>query len=398
MRKHAAALATGVVSACPSAYAPTVRIATRALAAAPAFGRVYAYCRRYNVWPDPVLSVPRMAPIAAFAHLPLPNLPTDAALAEWLALPQEALSYYADPRGRHEAHEETAVNHYHYHLLAKSTGGVRLIEAPKQRLKTFQRRILRGILAHVPPHRDAFGFVRGRNCLDAAQRHANEEVVICLDIRHFFPSVRAMRIFGLFGSLGYPEAVARSLTGLCTSRTPTRILGRLPLADRALFSESHLPQGAPTSPALANLTAYRLDCRLAGLAHRLDAQFSRYADDITFSGARSIAPMVLQTADFILRDEGFAPHPHKTRIMSQGTRQTVTGVVVNKHVNTSRANFDRLKAVVHALGKPGDARLDDPATLPRLLGEIGWVEAVNPARGAKLRHLLAVSLSKRRPT
>ncbi|WP_341365449.1 reverse transcriptase family protein [Yoonia sp. BS5-3] len=329
-----------------------------------------------------------MAAVPPFTGLNIPQLATSAALADWLAVPVDALDYYADPSGRHEEHGETAVNHYHYNLLAKKRGGHRLIEAPKQRLKTLQRQILRGILDHVPVHDAAFGFVRGRNCLDAAARHAGEEMVICYDLQNFFPSIRGARILGIFRSLGYPQAVARQLTGLCTTRTPSRIVRRMEQNERLDYCETHLPQGAPTSPALANLVAYRLDLRLAALGSGLGAQYSRYADDLTFSGGRGISGTLLHLVPQILIDEGFVMQAGKKRLMSQATRQLVTGIVVNQHVNTPRKVFDQLKAVIHACGQPDDLRLQDTAFLSRLLGQIGWVETVNPSRGHKLRRLL----------
>ena len=388
MRKHAQMLAEDVYAACRGAYAPPPRVAATALSDAYGFGWIYGYCRRYNRWPDSDLTPPRMAPVAAFADLPLPPMATLDDLADWLGLPVERLNYYADPSGRHETHGETAINHYHYNLLPKRGGGVRLIEAPKQRHKALQRRILRGVLDHVPAHPDAFGFVRGRNCLDAAARHAGEEVVIGLDVQNFFPGINGGRVLGLFRSLGYPHAVARCLTGLCTTRTPARVLVRLPAEQKILYQSVHLPQGAPSSPALANLVAFGLDTRLSALARSVGAHYSRYADDISFSGDKGIAGVLLHMAGDILRDEGFTPHPGKTRVMGAGGRQTVTGVVVNRHLNVTRQRFDRLKAVIHACGKPEDTRLQDPGFRASLLGEIGWVAAVNPARGAKLYALL----------
>ena len=388
MRKHAQTVAKAVHAACPGSYAPIPRVAATILADAHCFGRVYGYCRRYNLWPAPDLTPPRMAPVAAFADLPLPSLATLDDLADWLGLPLERLTYQADPSGRHETHGETAINHYHYNLLPKRGGGVRLIEAPKQRHKALQRRILRGILDRVPAHPDAFGFVRGRNCLDAAARHAGEEVVIGLDVQNFFPAMNGGRVFGVFRSLGYPQAVARCLTGLCTTRTPARVLARLPAEQEVLYQAVHLPQGAPTSPALANLVAFGLDIRLSALARSVGAQYSRYADDISFSGDRGIAGILLHMAVEILREEGFTPHPNKTRIMGAGGRQTVTGVVVNRHLNVTRQRFDRLKAVIHACGKPNDMRLQDPGFRANLLGQMAWVAAVNPRRGAKLYGLL----------
>ncbi|MEM6304736.1 MAG: hypothetical protein AAF744_08455 [Pseudomonadota bacterium] len=93
--------------------------------------------------------------------------------------------------------------------------------------------------------------------------------------RIFFPSILRTRVFALFRRLGYPEAVARHLACLTTTVTPARLRARMPFAQAQALASPHLPQGAPSSPALANLVSYGLDCRLAGLADALDAHFSR---------------------------------------------------------------------------------------------------------------------------
>lgn len=387
-RRLAPRIASELVTAAPGPYAPTARITRAVLQRCESFERLYRWCNRNDIWPAPDLSRPSMAPVAAFARLDLPGLATQKALADWLLLPPERLDYLSDPASRHERHGDFAVNHYAYVLHRKTHGGLRLVEAPKPTLKSLQRQILRGILNRVPPHDDAFGFVRGRNCRGAARRHAGEQVVICFDLKDFFPSIGAGRVFGLFRCLGYPQPVARHLTGLCTNTSPSRITDRLPPPDRPMYRRPHLPQGAPCSPALANLAAFGLDRRLSGLARSLGAGFSRYADDLAFSGDRDIAAPLLRLVPDIIRDEGFVPNPAKTRVMSETTRQQVTGVVVNRHLNVPRARYDRLKSAIHAC-RQGAA----PDRLAEIEGEIAWVEAVNPPRGAKLRRLLTRALS-----
>ena len=271
---------------------------------------------------------------------------------------------------------------------------MRIIEAPKQILKSLQRAILRGIVERIPDHGSAYGFVPGRNCLDAAQQHVGEPVVVRFDLQDFFPSIHAGRVLGLFRSLGYPQAVASYLTGFCVTRTPAWVLERLPVTDRAAYRETHLPQGSPVSPALANKLAFALDRRLSALARRSEATYTRYADDLTFSGERRITKILLQAVPEIVREEGFRLNHEKTRVMRATSRQTVTGVVVNDRMNVSRPAFDRLKAIIHACGKPGDARLHDASFRAQLLGQIGWIEQVNPHRGHKLRCLLEAAYER----
>ena len=128
-----------------------------------------------------------------------------------------------------------------------------------------------------------------------AASHSGQFVVIRLDLEDFFSSITASRIYGIFRTAGYPEAVAHALTGLSTNVVPTAFWGSLPRPRRVPSDQAHhrlgrklatphLPQGAPTSPALANLAAFKLDRRLTGLAASLEINYTRYADDLTFSG------------------------------------------------------------------------------------------------------------------
>ena len=150
----------------------------------------------------------------------------------------------------------------------------------------------------------------------------------------------------------------------------------------------HLPQGAPTSPALANLAAFSLDRRLTGLAAAVGARYTRYADDLVLSSDRRLRTPEAMIAE-IAADEGFRVNAAKTRVMGRGQRQTVTGVVVNAHPNVPRAEYDTLKAILHRAALDGPAGLDPS----HLLGRIAWIESLNPARGAKLRARFATITS-----
>jgi hypothetical protein len=211
-----------------------------------------------------------------------------------------------------------------------------------------------------------------------------------LDLCDFFPSVRGARVRQLFQTAGYPVLVARALAGLCTNVVPPDVWSEgTPVSVRQRFRSPHLPQGAPTSPALANLCAYRLDCRLAGLARKAGATYTRYADDLAFSfDDSSSGERFLWHASQLALEEGFAVNFRKLRQVTQAGRQRLAGVVVNSHLNVARPQFDRLKAVLH------NCRIKGPSTQNRdgslhfreaLLGQISWVSMLNPHRGSKLR-------------
>jgi hypothetical protein len=346
-----------------------------------------------------VLDAPRFAPMKPFANLRIPALATLGELAEWLGQSPDQLDWLADQRRGHGRAAKPPLQHYRYAFVGKRAGELRLIEAPKPRLKAIQRRILHEILSTIPVHSCANGFVAGRSCLSGAQVHAGESVVATFDLAEFFPSVGLARIHGIFRSLGYPWAVARRLAGLCTTVTPADVFRRAPDSQcpnpglQALYGVPHLPQGAPTSPALTNLLAWTLDRRLHGLARAAGANYTRYADDLAFSGDADFANRLCafhKTVETILNEEGFSLNATKTRIMPRSTRQRITGIVVNEHCNIGRAEFDTLKAILHncvRTGPDGQNRAGVPDFRSHLAGRIAWVEQINPHRGAKLRVL-----------
>jgi hypothetical protein len=391
-------LVADVLDAASAGYPPSPVVLTRRLLESQYFERAAAVVLRQQIPPPLVLDPPAFAPAPAFAAMHPPRLEAPGDVAAWLGLPMTRLDWLADGKRQHGRTNIPILQHYHYRFSPKRSGGPpRLIEAPKAQLKAIQRRILTEILDLTPPHPDAHGFVRGRSCISGAHVHAGEHIVICADLKDFFPSISARRIHGLFRSFGYPTAVARLLTGLCTTCTPQSVFERLPKEQRhdwrarKMLGVPHLAQGAPTSPALANLCAWRFDQRCAGLARALGGRYTCYADDLTFSGDASFARRtraLLAALGEIAVEEGFALNAAKTRIMRRSGAQRVTGVVVNEHVNVSRASYDELKAILHncCTRGPGAENRERRADFrAHLDGRIGWVEQVNPARGAKPR-------------
>src|SRR5262249_33810264 len=155
----------------------------------------------------------------------------------------------------------------------------------------------------------------------------------------------------------------------------------------------HLPQGAPTSPAVANLVAFRLDRRLQGLAESFGASYTRYADDLAFSGPRSLgrtSSSLVRLVSTIARVEGFRVNTTKTRVRSAGQRQRLGGIVVNERPNLARDELDRLRAMLHEAVRRGPEvanREQRPDFRSHLLGRIAWAESVNAARAEKLHSM-----------
>jgi RNA-directed DNA polymerase len=146
-----------------------------------------------------------------------------------------------------------------------------------------------------------------------------------------------------------------------------------------------------TSPALANLCSYRLDCRLNGLAQSAGGAYTRYADDLAFSGGESFDRCVERFATHvavILREEGFTVHHRKTRIMRQSVRQHLAGLVTNQRLNVRRMDFDRLKAILTNCVRHGPGaqnREAHPYFREHLEGRIGFIESINLGKGRGLR-------------
>jgi RNA-directed DNA polymerase len=337
---------------------------------------------------------------------PIADIASVPALAERLELSDGQLAWLADVRSLERTVSREQLRNYRYRALPRQGGVPRVIEAPKARLKEIQRWVLREVLDQIPPHEAAHGFTRRRSAITHARLHTGQPAVLRLDLKDFFASVPAGRVYGIFRTLGYSPSVCHVLTGLTTNTVPEFVWQLIASAtpQRAVqarfwlgrqLATPHLPQGAPTSPALANLAAFRLDRRLVGLAAASGLRYSRYADDLTFSGPARLHRRRSQfesIATTIVRAEGFAVNEAKSTTQSAAGRQTVCGVVVNVRPNIRRTEYDRLKAILHNAGAHGPASQNHDGVADfkaHLRGRISWVHSLNPARGDKLRELLA---------
>jgi len=381
-------LVEAVLLAYPRAPADRPRELRRFLAGLPATPRTAvrrAFIRHRLVVPTRVVRMRWGAP----------GIDDLAGLAAFLGLGPDALDWFADRREINRHARDERLRHYRYVWLPH-----RLIEAPKPRLLALQRHVLDHILSVVPVHDGVHGFVPGRGTHSFARLHAGRAVLVSLDLRAFFSGVTAARIYGLFRGIGYPEPVAHALTALTTTRTPAHVLRAAPdpyLA--ALLRQPHLPQGAPTSPALANLCAFRLDRRLSGLAGRFGLTYARYADDLAFSGdlrAGRVDRLVALVAQIAV-EEGFRIHPGKTRARRRSQRQSLTGLVVNERPAVPREDYDRLRAILHhaAVHGLGEANRDGhPDFAAHLAGRVAWMSHRHPSRAAKLGRLLDQALGQ----
>lgn len=314
--------------------------------------------------------------------LPVLRTAADVARAAGVGVPELRFLSYARTTSR--------ISHYRRFAIPKKAGGVRVISAPMPRLKRLQRWLLDSVLSHVEVHDAAHGFREGRSIVSNAKAHVGARVVVNMDLSDFFPGVLFPRVKGMFRALGYGDFVASVLALVATEPNMQTVLldGR---TFHVAEGPRRLPQGAPTSPAVTNVLCRRLDRRLFLAARKLGFVYTRYADDLTFSAhddasARRSGQLLAQ-ARFIVEEEGFRPHPKKTRVLRRGRRQEVTGIVVNDGLGVEREKLRRFRALLHAIratGIEGKSWGDSPDVLASARGFASYVAMVSPEKGRAL--------------
>jgi RNA-directed DNA polymerase len=321
--------------------------------------------------------------LAALERAGLPELSTPAELAEALGLSVSRLRWLA-------FHAEAATRvHYVTFQVPKKSGGTRTLSAPHRTLASAQRWILDRIVSPLAAEPEAHGFLHGRSILTNATPHAGKSVVVNMDLENFFPSVGYRRVRSVFRRLGYSPSVATILALLCTE-CPRRQVVYDGTTYHVATAPRGLPQGASTSPGLSNQVARRLDRRLAGLARKLGATYTRYADDLTFSGDQTLDAKVgylMARVRHLAQEEGFAVNEAKSRVLRRNAAQVVTGLVVNDRPGVPRDEVRRLRAILHRArleGLDAQNRQGHPNFRAWLRGKIAYVSMARPEVGARL--------------
>lgn len=238
--------------------------------------------------------------------------------------------------------------------IRKKSGKHRTIHAPSKGLKEFQKALNIIIQCVYKPHENAFGFTPNKSIVDNASKHVGKNYVYNIDLKDFFPSIDASRVWGRLKvkpfNLGTSEnrkQIANMIKAICCSSMDVE---RFIDPDWEKVKRSVLPQGAPTSPILTNAICERLDIKLTGLAKRFGLQYSRYADDITFSSMHNTYAnsegksegIYKKDSAFdkelrrIITNQNFHINEKKVRLQKRGYKQEVTGLIVNEKINTSR--------------------------------------------------------------
>jgi len=324
----------------------------------------------------------------------LPKLDTIGELTDFLNITETQLDSYAQIYQSQELDyaRTNKFKHYFYQLHEKSNQGYRLIESPKNKLKSIQRTILRDILAVAEIHPAAHGFVRGKSCQTHAALHTNKPVVYHFDLADCFQSISWPQVYSVFRNLGYPKMVAQYLTHLTTHKCfiPTNIACRLTVQQQKMLAQRHLPQGAPTSPTISNLVLQKFDKRLTGFANVRGLIYSRYADDMILSGQPQNWQRLQSIIAKICEEEGFKLNQRKSNFRTKAQRQTVTGIVVNDICNIDRRYYDTLKSELNncvKLGLASQNRKGHRHYRSYLLGKVTYVTSINANKGKKLMNL-----------
>lgn len=258
--------------------------------------------------------------------------------------------------------------HYQEFWMRKRSGGYRMISAPDKDLQAIQSTIYSRILSSVTiVHPAAVGFRCGRSVVDNAAPHLGKRYVLKMDIHDFFGSIRSPRVRQTFKKIGYPENVSKVLGALCCLHR-------------------HLPQGAPTSPALSNIVGYEMDRKLSALAAEYGLTYTRYADDLTFSGDVFPKEQIIPQVKRIIRDEKFEPNHKKTHFMNQSSRKIITGVSVASGVKLTipKSKKREIRKNVYFILTKGLAEHQrrigshDPVYLKRLIGMLCYWRAIEP--------------------
>lgn len=268
---------------------------------------------------------------------------------------------------------------YHEVPLAKKNGGVRILQVPNHGLKNLQRQLL-PFLSCGNTSKYAFAYVKGKSLLQHGIQHQNKPLLVKLDIENFFGSISFGQVF---------FAIDQALTNCPDIATEHKSLAYHFTQFSTL--EGTLPQGAPTSPILSNLVFCTIDEKIASYCQKKGIVYTRYSDDLTFSGA--FAPMhLISFVRKLLLKNGFLLNEEKTVIAGKGRQQKVTGIVVNDRPQTTKEYRKKIRQELYFIGKHGVdghlkflkakhnsfVSLTESSYLHSLLGRICFVLQIDP--------------------
>lgn len=342
----------------------------------------------------PTVSKTCLVPYQSYPAVDTPTTPISngPALADWLGLTMNQLDSFIAFK-RYTYPQPDRFLHYYYYTTPKRSGEYRLIESPKTRLKAAQRKINREILSTLDVHPAAHGYRSQHSCLTHAAQHTGKKHVFLFDLANCFHSITWPAVYQVFLQAGYSEPLSIALTALCTHKCYEGhpVISKLDFDRRMCLRQRHLPQGAPTSPALSNLVLAHVDRRLHAVALSLNMNYTRYADDLVFSTNEDRNWTFLEAlVGNICLEQGFHLNHRKSRHLKQHQRQRVTGLVVNAKLNINRRDYDNLKATLTncvRYGLESQNKSAHPSFRQHLWGRVQYIKSVSAIKGMKLERI-----------
>lgn len=245
-----------------------------------------------------------MQPVAAAENWGIPEIESPGALAEWFGISTGELRWFSDLKGLVYEKDRSTLRHYHYRVLAKQSGNIRLIEAPKPRLKELQRQVLSRILESVPPHASVHGFLKGHSIKTFAAPHVGRRIILRMDLQDFFLPFPAQEFRASSARWATPNRLP-ICGGIYTNATPRDAWRDLGVdLDRIHLRETQDLYARPHLPRWCGVHAI---CRRSRVFHRRD---------IIRAASRTILNTGCRDSD----GRSFSVHHRKTRIMRRGVR------------------------------------------------------------------------------
>lgn len=257
---------------------------------------------------------------------------------------------------------------YNSFCILKRNGKKRKIDAPKPFLKIIQRLLLDNLLYKVPVSDFCFGFVKNKSIKDNATPHIKSNTIIKIDIKNFFKSTTVDHVTSVLPNIGIKESFSIYLfKKICTK-------------------DFSLPQGAPTSPMLANICFLTVDREIAEYCEKNSVTYTRYADDLTFSGSNLPIKKLIAIVSRILNRHGYEVQKNKTKVMHKGSRQTVTGIIVNDKISVSRHLRRNIRAAINNIKNGKQPYLNGrDISITQIKGYINYIEGISKEQAVALR-------------
>lgn len=254
---------------------------------------------------------------------------------------------------------------YRSFQIKKKNGKLRTLVEPLPSLKEIQSWILENILYEIKVSKYAKAYIKNRTLIENVRYHKGREVVLALDIENFFGSIKLSHVEKIFLDFGYSDNISNLLAKLCTY-------------------DGCLPQGAPTSPYLSNIYLNDFDEKVSKYCNDNEIRYTRYADDLTFSGTKEDMINMVNYIKNLLSDLDLSLNNDKESLMGRNQRQVVTGIVVNDKLQIPRNERNQIRNEVHYLIKFGleehlsRMKINKANYIDHLLGKINFALHINP--------------------